>query len=113
MKITDFLSDIELKCSEIAYLSIVHILEKIYDIENDELNYDEVIDFFQDFAKVQRYLNDYAGVIYRRHNSSVEEIYSELCAYLNIDADNEYMFEFAISKLENNTPAKIIAIVLL
>lgn len=110
MNIKNFLEDIKTNCKEVSYLCAEHIFEKLYDIENDTITEDEIIDIFANYSNFQRYLNDYAGVIYRRHMSSVEEVYEEICNYLNLDDNNQYMFEFDLEKLEKQTPAKLMQI---
>lgn len=57
-----------------------------------------------------KYLNDYAGTIYRRYNSSIEQIYVELCEYYGLDLDNEYRFEHIIKKLEKQTPQMLMSL---
>ena len=51
-----------------------------------------------------RYLNDFAGVIYNQHQSSIDIIYSELCDFFQIKSDNEYTYKHIIRKLNNQTP---------
>ena len=110
MNIKHFLEDIEENCSHITYLCMVHIFKKLYDIENDTIEEEELMEFFINYSNFQKYLNDYAGTIYKRHFSSVEEVYKEICDYLEIDDNNQYMFEFDLAKLEKQTPAKIMQI---
>lgn len=110
MKISDFLNDINKNCSEIAYLCAVHILEKLYDIETDEIDNAKIIELFEEYSNYTRYLNDYAGTIYRKYQSSIDEVYIELCEYLKIDSHSQYMFEFAISKIEKYSPASLMQI---
>jgi hypothetical protein len=85
-------------------------LDKLYDVDNDEIEQETLIELFSNYSQFQKYLNDFAGVIYRRYMSSIEEVYGELCNYLNIDDNNHYMFEFDLAKLEAQTPAKIMQI---
>ena len=75
MKISDLLDDIKQNCSEIAYLCAEHILEKLYDIEADEIDDAKIIEIFEEYGNYTRYLNDYAGAIYRKYNSSIDEVY--------------------------------------
>ncbi len=110
MNIDQLLKDIEKNCKEITYLCAKHILEKLYDIENDTIEEKELIELFSNYTNFQRYLNDYAGMIYKRYFSSVEEVYNELCNFLDIDDNNQYMFEFDLNKLEKQTPSKLMQI---
>ncbi len=99
MKITILLEDIKENCSEITYLCARHILEKLEDIKKDDISQDRLIEIFSDYQNFTIYLNDYAGVIYRRYTSSVDEIYVELCKYIDIEWDNENLFNHRVSKI--------------
>lgn len=110
MNIRHFLDDIRSNCSELTYMCVNHILEKQFDVHKDTLHEDDVMDIFANYGNFQKYLNDYAGVIYRKYTSSIEEVYSEVCEYLNLDDNNQYIFEFDLEKLEKQTPIKIMQI---
>ena len=111
MKIIDFIEDIKQHCSQITYLSVNHIFKKIYDdITVDDEDKENLIDILQNYQLINRYLNDYAGKIYREHSSSVETIYRELAAYLHFDTDNKYTFDSIIKKLKTQTPALLMSL---
>jgi hypothetical protein len=105
-KIIDFLDEINNNCSHIVFLSVKHILNKIYDnIENQEVqNKEELLKIVKNYSFVLRYLNDFAGIIYRKYDTSVEAIYLELCDFYNFNSDNEYIYEHTINKLKKQTP---------
>lgn len=98
-----FLEDIKNNCSEISYLSIKHMLDKIYD-SGKEFDEEENKNFLSNYKNYHLYLNDFAATIYSRYCSSVNNIYIEMCEYLNIDVDNKYTLEHTIMKLEKQTP---------
>jgi uncharacterized coiled-coil DUF342 family protein len=104
-----FLEDIEKNCSEISYLCVKHMLDKIYKDDID-ISQDEIIELFSNYKKYHLYLNDYAGVIYSKYASSVNNIYIEICEYLNIDIDNKYTLEHTIIKLEKQTPSLLLGL---
>ncbi len=105
MKVIEFVDDIKLNCSEIAYMCTYHICKKIYkNIEKDEDDKENILNIFHDYNMVLKYLNDYAGVIYRRYSSSTQEVYNELCTYHNLSLDNISTFEYIIKKLQKQTP---------
>ncbi|MCK5294866.1 MAG: hypothetical protein KAJ49_09450, partial [Arcobacteraceae bacterium] len=62
------------------------------------------------YNMVLKYLNDYAGVIYRRYGSSTQEVYKELCEYYKLDTDNQYTYEHIITKLQKQTPDLIMSL---
>lgn len=105
----DFLNKIHNECSEILFLCVEHILNKIY--KNDE-QFDEIKnkEFFSNYKNYHLYLNDFAGTIYNRHSSSVNNIYIEMCNYLNISVDNKYTLEHVIMKLEKQTPQVLLSL---
>ncbi len=97
----EFLNDIKINCSEILYLSIQHMLNKLY---QDEDQLSKINDFLINYKNYHMYLNDYAGTIYSRYASSIDNLYIEMCNYLEIEVDNKYTLEHTIVKLEKQTP---------
>ena len=111
MKIIDFIDEVKFNCSEIAYLSTYHILNKIYDdVKTQDEDKEKLLDILQNYSLVLQYLNDYAGKIYRRHNSSVQIIYNELSTYFGFDIDNKYTFEHISKKLKTQTPSLLMSL---
>jgi len=110
MKLTDFLQEIKTNCSEITYLSIKHMLAKLYDIDKDSVDKTILLQNIQDYPMFLRYLNDYAGVIYRKYNSSTDDIYQEICEYFGMDIDNIYTCRYNITKLFKQTPDMIMSL---
>ncbi|MEA2049880.1 MAG: hypothetical protein U9O56_04045 [Campylobacterota bacterium] len=105
----DFLNKIHKDCSEILYLGSKHMMDKLY--KNDEIiNETKNIEFFSNYKNYHLYLNDYAGVIYSRYASSVNNIYIEMCGYLNVEVDNKYTLEHTIVKLEKQTPQLLLGL---
>ncbi len=111
LNINDLLDDIKKNCTEIAYLSMVHLYNKLYKInENTLIEKEEFLEIIKNYSMFFRYLNDYAGTIYKKYNSSVEIIYTELCNYYQLDLDNEYRFEHILRKLEKQTPQLLMSL---
>ena len=111
-KLNDLLNEIKENCTEITYLSMVHLYEKIYELnENTEVDKEEFLEIIKNYSLFFRYLNDYAGTIYRKYNSSIEIIYIELCSYYGLELDNEYRFEHILRKLEKQTPQLLMSLV--
>jgi len=104
-----FLEDIKENCSEILYLSISRMLDKVYkDVET--IDKDELEEFFANYKNFHIYLNDYAGTIYSRYASSIERLYVEICNYLDIQIDNKYTLEHTIVKLEKQNPQLLLSL---
>lgn len=110
MKLSDFLKEIEEKQMQIVYLCVSHILKKQYNIENDNVDYDILKEFFVNYSNYDRYLNDYANTIYNRYESSNDEIYEAMCNYFNESSDNKYLFEYRLKRVENQDPTKYLSI---
>jgi len=111
IKLTNFLDDIADNCSQIAFLSMRHILNKLYDdVETISLDKDELLSIVEDYSLLLRYLNDYAGVIYRQHNSSVNLIYTQLCNHFELSIDNKFTYEHIVKKLQKQTPSLLMSL---
>ena len=104
-----FLENIEQNCSEITFLSVKHMSEKIYKGEK-QFDKDENIEFFSNYKNYHLYLNDFAATIYSRYASSVNNIYIEVCEVLDISVDNKYTLEHTIMKLEKQTPQLLLGL---
>ncbi len=112
LKLNDLLNEIKENCTEISYLSMIHLYKKMYEInDHTEVDKEEFLEIIKNYSLFFRYLNDYAGTIYRKYNSSIEEIYIELCSYYKLDLDNEYRFEHILRKLEKQTPQLLMSLV--
>ncbi len=109
MKKDDFLDEIKENCSQILYISTVHMLNKVYK-ENVDISDDEKIEFFSNYKNYHIYLNDFAGTIYSRYASSVDNLYIEMCNYLKIQIDNKYTLEHTIMKLEKQNPQLLLGL---
>jgi len=105
----EFLENIKTNCSEILYISIKHMYDKLHEddaILDDEKNKE----FLANYKNYHLYLNDFAGTIYSRHASSVNALYIEMCEYLNIEIDNKYTLEHTVMKLEKQTPSLLLGL---
>jgi len=109
LKKDEFLDEIKENCSKILYISTVHMLNKVYK-ENIDINEDERLEFFANYKNYHIYLNDFAGTIYSRYASSVDNLYIEMCNYLNIQIDNKYTLEHTVIKLEKQTPQLLLGL---
>ncbi|MFA7084903.1 MAG: hypothetical protein WC141_10260 [Arcobacteraceae bacterium] len=110
MKLALFLEELEKKVPKIVHLCAIHMLEKVYDIHNDSLSKDDLNAFFTNYHSHNKYLNDYAGVIYNKFDSSNEEVYESLCHYLNENPDNKSLFEYRLTRINNQEPTKYLTL---
>lgn len=110
MKIIDFLSNLTNKENELIFLCAKHMLNKNFNIEEDELSEDELKEFFINYNNYDKYLNDYANIIYKRYESSNNEIYETLCNFFNENSDNRYLFEYRLKRVSNQDPKLYLSI---
>ncbi len=104
-----FLNQIKQNCSQATFVSVKHITDKLYK-DNIELDEEKNKEFFANYKNYHIYLNDFAATIYTQYNSSVDNIYIEVCKFLDIDIDNSYILEYSIKKLEKQTPQLILGL---
>ena len=106
-----FFKEIENNCSQIAHLSIIHICEKLYSDGGKHLiDRKTFYELISNYSYFFRYLNDFAGTIYKKHNSSVEDIYKEIINFYQLELDNEYRFAHILRKLEKQTPQLLMSL---
>ncbi len=95
--------------NQILNLSVKHMIDKIYD-EDQEFEYQIIKEFFSNYKNYHKYLNDFAGVIYNKYGSHVNQIYIDMCEYLEVNVDNKYTLEHVIIKLEKQTPELLVGL---
>lgn len=110
MKINEFLENIEKSCSQISYFCSTHMLKKNFDIEKESLDIEKLKEFFINYDNYDKFLNDYAGVIYKKFESSIDEVYNEICNYLEENPDNKYLFSHRLKRISNQNPIKYLNI---
>ncbi|XOB60676.1 hypothetical protein ACMC56_08660 [Campylobacterota bacterium DY0563] len=110
MFILNFLDDLKNNTSEIVYLCASHMLKKQFNIEKDEIEHFKIVNFFIDYNNYDKYLNDYANVIYNKYESSNNEVFVSLCKYLNENPDNIYLYKYRLKRVINQDPKKYLAI---
>ncbi|ADG93364.1 hypothetical protein Arnit_1710 [Arcobacter nitrofigilis DSM 7299] len=109
MELESTLKDIEKKCSKVAYLCVIHMIDEKFNNKNIE-NISLLKDFFIDYENYETFLNDYASVIYNKFDSSKEEVYNEICSFFDENPDNKYLFLFRLKKLSSQNPLNYINI---
>ena len=110
MKLTLFLEQLENSVPKIVHFCATRMLQKNYDIQEDDVKEEEIKRFFTHYTGYQTYLNDYAGVIYNQYDSSIDEVYESLCLYFNETPDNKSLFEYRLSRVINQDPSKYLNI---
>ncbi len=98
MLIDEFIDNLNQSCEPIVAISAKHMLNKL---KTKSINTTKAIEIFSNFDNYTIYLNDIAGQIYRRHNSSTETIYKQLCEYLDVEWDNKSLYDSRLNKLNS------------
>lgn len=105
MKLSEFLTDIKETQSEVVYYCCNHLLSKKYNVEDDSLDEETLKELFIDYENFNKALNDSAGVIYRKYEAELDDVYEVLCTKFGVDFDNKSLFDFRLARV-NNQEAK-------
>ena len=98
MFIDEFIDNLNQSCEPIVAISAKHMLNKL---KTKSINRTKAIEIFSNFDNYTIYLNDIAGTIYKRHNSSTEHIYRQLCDFLGVEWDNKSLYDSRLNKLNS------------
>jgi hypothetical protein len=105
MTLQDFYEDFKHKSTYITDLSIRHILDKKYKLD-DDITHSDIKAILSDYYNYIVHLNDFGFTIYKEHNTSIDDIYKECMAIFELDYDNKSYFEFKFTKLQTKINAK-------
>ncbi len=90
----EILKDIKNNYSNITYLCLEHF-------KNKKVISNNIKEFLLDYCNYDRYLNDMANTIYNQYESSIDEVYKEVCNYFNEEYDNKYLYEYRLKRVIN------------
>ena len=110
MKLSDFLEDIKQSEDEVVYYCCKHLLSKKHNVEEDSLDDDSLKELFVNYATFNKYLNDSAGIIYKKYESELNDIYKTMCDKFNEDVDNESVFNYRLARVVNQEPKQFMDI---
>lgn len=110
MKLSNFLEDIKKNEEEVVYYCCNHLLSKKFDVENDSINDDELKELFVNYNNFSKLLNDSAGIIYKKYEADLNDVYKTVCTKFNEDHDNKYLFDFRLARVVNQEPAQFLDI---
>lgn len=109
MKLSIFLEDIKNNQEEVVYYCCNHILSKKFDLE-DSLENEELKELFVNYDNFTKALNDSAGVIYRKYEAELDDIYKSICKIFNEEHDNAYLFNYRLARVANQEPKQFLDI---
>jgi hypothetical protein len=110
MKLSVFLENIKKNQEEVVYYCCNHILSKKFDVNNDSLDDNVLKELFVDYDNFTRALNDSAGVIYKKYEAELDDVYKEICKTFNEDFDNSYLFNYRLTRVKNQEPKQFLNI---
>jgi len=110
MKLSNFLKDIKNNEDEVVYYCCKHLLSKKFDVDNDSVDENELKEMFVDYSNFSKLLNDSAGIIYKKYESELNDVYKALCKKFDENHDNKYLFDFRLARVVNQEPAQFMNI---
>jgi hypothetical protein len=110
MKISEFLNNLKANEPEVVHYCCNHLLAKKFDVQNDSLTQDEIKELLLDYTNFNKYLNDSAGVIYRKYEAEMSDVYKAICKTFNEDFDNKSLFDFRFARVINQEPKQFLDI---
>ena len=101
MKLSMFLEDIKRNQEEVVYYCCNHILSKKFDISNDSAESEVLKDLFVNYDNFTKALNDSAGIIYKKYETELDNVYESICKIFNEDFDNVYLYNYRLARVVN------------
>jgi hypothetical protein len=110
MKLSVFLEEIKKNQEEVVYYCCNHMLSKKYNINEDSIDNDTLKDLFVNYDNFTRALNDSAGIIYKKYQAELNDVYKTMCKSFNEDFDNIYLYNYRLARVSNQEPRQFLDI---
>ena len=110
MKLSVFLEDIKKNQEEVVYYCCNHVLSKKYNINEDSVDSDVLKNLFVNYDNFTKALNDSAGIIYKRYEAELNDVYKTICNSFNEDFDNAYLYNYRLARVVNQEPRQFLDI---
>ncbi|QKJ23988.1 hypothetical protein [Poseidonibacter lekithochrous] len=110
MKLSEFLNDIKETEQEVVYYCCNHLLSKKFDVAEDSLDEEALQELFVNYNNFTIALNDCAGIIYKRYEAELNDVYKTICSKFNVDPDNQSLFDFRLARVANQDAKQYIDI---
>ncbi len=110
MKLLDFLEDIKKNQDEVVYYCCNHLLSKKYNITEDSVDEETLKVLFVNYDNFTKSLNDSAGIIYKKYEAELNDVYKTICKLFNEDFDNAYLFNYRLARIVNQEPRQFLEI---
>lgn len=110
MKLSDFLENIKNSQEEVVYYCCNHLLSKKYNIIEDSVDNEILKELFVNYDYFTKALNDSAGIIYKKYEAELNDVYKTICKTFNEDSDNVYLFNYRLARVQNQEPRQFLDI---
>ncbi len=110
MKISDFLENIKKNQDEVVYYCCNHILSKKFSTNEDSLEENQLKNFFVDYDNFTKLLNDSAGIIYKKYETELDDVYKKVCDLFNEEHDNIHLFNHRLARVINQEATQFLNI---
>ena len=110
MKLSVFLEDIKKNQEEVVYYCCNHVLSKKYNINEDSVDSDVLKNLFVNYDNFTKALNDSAGIIYKRYEAELNDVYKTICNSFNEDFDNAYLYNYRLARVVKQEPRQFLDI---
>ena len=101
MKLSTFLEEIKNNQEEVVYYCCNHILSKKFNLNEDSLENKDLKELFVNYDNFTKALNDSAGIIYKKYEAELDDVYKEICKIFNEDFDNASLFNYRLTRIKN------------
>lgn len=110
MKLSEFLENIKNTQKEVIYYCCNHLLSKKYNVFEDSINDEILKEQFINYDNFAKALNDSAGIIYKKYETELNDVYKTICKIFNEDSDNVYLFNYRLARVKNQEPRQFLDI---
>jgi len=110
MKLSEFLNDVKNTEKEVVAYCCEHILAKKYNIEEDSVEKETLKEIFVNYDNFNKSLADSVGVIYKKYEAEIDDIYNTVCSKFDVDSDNKSVFDYRLARVSNQEAKQFIDI---
>ena len=110
MKLSSFLENIKENQNEVVYYCCNHLLSKKYNVVEDSLDDETLKSQFVNYENFTKALNDSAGIIYKKYEAELNDVYKTICNIFNEEFDNQYLFNYRLARVQNQEPRQFLDI---
>ena len=110
IKLSEFLNDIKATEEEVVAYCVEHILAKKCNIDEDSMDEETLKEMFVDYNMFNKSLADSIGVIYKKYEAEMDDVYEAICSKFNVESDNKSVFDYRLARVANQEAKQFIDI---